>query len=106
MTRVTFVSFDGEQDTLDIADGVSVMEGGVRGGVDGIDADCGGELACATCQVHVAADWLDRLAPPSDDERAMLEYAVGVDQRSRLSCQIFIDPSLDGLVVHIPETQR
>jgi 2Fe-2S ferredoxin len=105
MVRVIFVS-DGDENTLDIPDGISVMEGAVRGGIDGIDADCGGQLACATCHVHVDATWLDRLAPPNDDEREMLEHAVGVDERSRLSCQLKTSPALDGLLVHIPPSQH
>lgn len=106
MATVTFISADGGEKALDITDGYSVMEAAVRGGIDGIDADCGGEVSCATCHVHVAADWLERLAPPGDDEQDMLGYAVDTDERSRLSCQIFVTPELDGLVVHIPPTQR
>ena len=93
---------------MDIDGGVSLMEGALLGGVDGIDADCGGQLSCATCHVKVAADWLDivnELAPPSDDERAMLEFAHEPDDRSRLSCQISMTSRLDGLKVDVPETQ-
>jgi len=106
MATVTFIAADGGEKALDITDGFSVMEGAVRGGIDGIDADCGGEVSCATCHVHVAADWIARLAAPSEDEKDMLGYAVDTDECSRLSCQIFLTPELDGLVVHIPPTQR
>ena len=76
------------------------------GGIDGIDADCGGQLSCATCHVHVDAEWLASLVPPTGDEDDLLEFAVGRDERSRLSCQIIISPELDGLVLHVPETQQ
>ena len=105
MVKVNFVSAEGEHNGLDISAGISVMEGAVRGGIDGIDADCGGELSCATCHVRIDPEWLARLAPPSQDEVDMLEYALEADGRSRLSCQIVLTEDLDGLVVHIPERQ-
>ncbi len=106
MTKVNFIGPDGESRAIEINDGVSAMEGAVMSGIDGIDADCGGQLSCATCHVHVDADWLARLAPPSGDEDDLLGFAVGRDERSRLSCQIIIAPELDGLVLHVPETQQ
>lgn len=106
MAKVNFVTAGGESEAIEIADGTSVMEGAVMSGVDGIDADCGGELSCATCHVHVDIDWLGRLMPPSDDENDLLEFAVGRDERSRLSCQIRMSPELDGIVLHVPQTQH
>lgn len=106
MTKVNFVNADGASRSIEIDDGVSAMEGAVRGGVDGIDADCGGQLSCATCHVHVDAEWLSRLAPPTGDEDDLLGFAAGRDERSRLSCQIVISPELDGLVLHVPATQQ
>lgn len=106
MVAITFVSPEDDRQVLDIAPGVSVMEGAVRGGVDGIDADCGGELACATCHVYIAPDWAGRLAPPTEAESEMLEFASSIDVRSRLSCQIIATPELEGLVVHLPASQR
>lgn len=106
MVTVTFVNHDGSRSTIDVQDGYSVMEGGVRGGVDGIDAECGGQAACATCHVYVDKAWVSRLKPPSDDELAMLEFAIETDpETSRLSCQIICGPDLEGLVVNVPETQ-
>ena len=106
MTKVTFLGPGGERQAIEIDNGVSVMEGAVMGGVDGIDADCGGQLSCATCHVHIDTDWLDRLQPPTSDEDDLLDFAIGRDARSRLSCQIVMSPQLDGLVVHVPETQH
>lgn len=106
MTKVNFVNHDGTSQSVEIDDGVSAMEGAVMAGVDGIDADCGGQLSCATCHVHVDAAWLARLSPKSGDEDDLLGFAVGRDERSRLSCQIIISPELDGLVLHVPETQQ
>lgn len=106
MTKVSFVAPDGGRQAIEIEDGTSVMEGAVMGGIDGIDADCGGQLSCATCHVHVDAEWLALLPPPSGDEDDLLGFAVGRDERSRLSCQIIVAPALDGLVLHVPETQH
>ena len=106
MSKVSFVNSGGDSQVVEIDDGISVMEGAVMSGVDGIDADCGGQLSCATCHVHVDAEWLSRVAPPGDDEDDLLGFAVGRDERSRLSCQITMSPELDGLVLHVPETQH
>lgn len=105
MVSVNFVSASGQKDVVDIDEGISVMEGAVRAGIDGIDADCGGQLTCATCHVHVASEWLGKLGERSESEEALLEFALGVDERSRLSCQIVVTPELDGIVFHIPEAQ-
>lgn len=86
--------------------GTSLMRAATDAGVDGIAADCGGCLSCATCHVFVDADWLARLAPPGADEQAMLEMtAVERTPASRLSCQILLAPGLDGLRVRMPPTQ-
>lgn len=106
MVGVTFVNHDGSQTTIDVQEGYSIMEGGVRGGVDGIDAECGGQAACATCHVYVEKAWVSRLKPPSGDELAMLEFAIETDpETSRLSCQIICGAELEGLVVTVPERQ-
>lgn len=88
------------------ADGRSLMKAAVDAGIDGIAADCGGTLTCATCHVFVTEPWVDRLDPPSGDEDAMLDYTA-VERRScsRLSCQIRLTPALDGLTVELPERQ-
>lgn len=106
MVAVRFIAAAGGERILDIVEGISAMEGAVKGGVDGIDADCGGAVSCATCHVHVAADWLDRLPPPTAEECEMLDFAIERGSDSRLSCQIVLTPDLDGLTLHIPATQR
>ncbi len=106
MVGVTFINHDGSETLIDVQEGCSIMESGVRGGVDGIDADCGGQGACATCHVYVDKSWVARLKPPSDDEIAMLEFAIDTDpETSRLSCQILCTAELEGLVVRVPERQ-
>lgn len=108
MSKVVFIQADGSRAEVDIENGVSVMDGAVNRGVDGIDADCGGQLACATCHIKVAPRWMEALneqAPQSEDELAMLEFAHEPDEWSRLSCQILMTPLLDGLEVIVPETQ-
>ncbi len=86
--------------------GQTVMQLAVAAGLDGVVAECGGVLSCATCHVYVSPDWVDRLPQASQDERAMLAFTA-TEQRdtSRLSCQILLDDSLDGLVVEMPERQ-
>jgi 2Fe-2S ferredoxin len=106
MPRITFVSADGEEVTVDASDGDSVMQVALAGSVDGIIAECGGSMMCATCHVYVAEDWSQKVGAASDDERAMLDFAASeVKEASRLSCQITITDDLDGLTVHLPEAQ-
>ena len=105
MALVIFVNADGTKTEIDIEDGISVMEGGVRGGIDGLDADCGGQGACATCHVYIDPAWADKLTAPSSDEKDMLEFAFEPDDTSRLSCQILCNATLDGLVVRVPSEQ-
>jgi ferredoxin, 2Fe-2S len=106
MPDVTYIEADGTEHSISIPAGLSVMEGALNEGLPGIDADCGGACACATCHVKIAADWLERVGPPNEAEAEMLEFAVDVTPASRLSCQITLSAVLDGLVVHLPETQR
>ena len=106
MSSIIFVTADGQTHTLEIANGVSVMQGAVNAGIEGIEADCGGSAACATCHVYVAREWLERLPAPSESEAGMLPYVVNPNESSRLSCQITVKDELNGLVVRIPPTQR
>lgn len=106
MPTVVFQYPNGVVREMEIEVGLSLMEGAVNAGVDGIDADCGGALACATCHVRVSEEWRSRLKPPSRLEVEMLGCVVAVDEGSRLSCQIKVLPELDGIRVTIPETQR
>ena len=108
MPKVTYIEFNGTAHEVEVPVGMSVMRGAVSNGVPGIDADCGGECACATCHVYVDAAWLDRtgLPVPGSQEAAMLSFAAVAEPNSRLSCQITVTPALDGLVVRMPEGQH
>jgi 2Fe-2S ferredoxin len=107
MAKVTYVEHNGTEHTVDVEAGQSVMQGAVSNGVPGIDADCGGAAACATCHVFVDEAWTSRVGPATDEhELSMLECAVDAGPASRLSCQIAVSEPLDGLVVHLPESQH
>ncbi|MDP3747731.1 MAG: 2Fe-2S iron-sulfur cluster-binding protein [Phenylobacterium sp.] len=105
MPQITYVEHSGEAHTLDIVIGLSVMEGAVKNSVPGIDADCGGACACATCHVYVDEAWLGALPERSPTEAQMLEFADGATSNSRLSCQLKVTGALDGLRVTMPESQ-
>ena len=107
MGRVTYVEHNGTEHAIDLEEGLSVMEGAVSNGIPGIDADCGGQCACATCHVHLPPEWLARIGGPhSEQEDELLELAPERNEGSRLSCQIMMSPEIDGLVVHMPEAQH
>lgn len=107
MGRVTYIEHDGTTHTIELEEGVSLMEGAVSNGIPGIDADCGGSCACATCHVHVDAKWTEVVGPPaSEQEFELLQLAPEVAPDSRLSCQIKMSPELDGIVVRLPEAQH
>ncbi len=106
MPEVIYVQPDGTERRVDVAEGASVMFGAVQNGVPGILAECGGVLSCATCHVYVDPAWIDRLPPPGEDEEDMLANTAAERRlSSRLSCQITMEPELDGLRVQVPETQ-
>jgi 2Fe-2S ferredoxin len=107
MPKITYIGHDGETTALEVRSGLSVMEGAVKNGVDGIDADCGGSCSCATCHVYVDDAWSGRVGPPaSDDEADLLGLAIERQPSSRLSCQIKVTDELDGLIVRMPISQR
>lgn len=106
MPLVTYIESDGRRHGVDVPVGDSLMEGAIRNGVPGIEADCGGALACATCHVYVPPKWAAETGAPTEDERDMLECANDVDARSRLSCQIVVTPALDGIEIELPASQR
>lgn len=106
MIKVTYIEFNGTERTVEVDEGMSLMEAAVTNLVPGIDGDCGGMCACATCHVHVEAEWLDKLAPMADQEDAMLNLAEGRAANSRLACQIKAAPELDGIVVRTPLGQH
>ena len=105
MPAITYIEPDGTEKTFDVDDGLSVMEGAVRNGVKGIDADCGGACACSTCHVYVEPEFVDRLPARADNEEDMLDFAFDVRPQSRLSCQIYVTPALAGLRVRLPAKQ-
>jgi 2Fe-2S ferredoxin len=106
MAKVTFITHEGKALAVDIALGWSLMEGAVKNNVPGIDADCGGACACATCHVYVDPAWTAALPQKSDSEEAMLDFAAVTAPNSRLSCQIKMTAELDGLVVRLPVSQH
>ena len=106
MARITYIEHDGTEHPIDVKPGLSVMEGAVKHNVPGIDADCGGACACATCHVYVDEAWRAKTGTPSAMEESMLDFAENVEPNSRLSCQIKVTDELDGLVVRMPESQH
>lgn len=106
MVNVTYIAADGTETTVDAAEGSSVMQAAVANDVDGIVGECGGSMMCATCHCYVDDDWISKTGERGHDEDEMLEGAASeVKSTSRLSCQIKLSQSLDGLVVHLPEEQ-
>jgi len=106
MVKITYIEFNGTEHSIDVAPGLTVMEGARDNGIKGIEADCGGACACSTCHVYVDDAWVDRLPPRDAMEEDMLDFAYEPDaKRSRLTCQIKVTPALDGLVVRLPERQ-
>ena len=106
MAKVTYIEFNGAEHTVDVKPGNSVMEGAIKNNIPGIDADCGGACACATCHVYVDAAWQEAVGDRSDMEESMLDFAENVEPNSRLSCQIKVTDALDGLIVRMPESQH
>ena len=106
MAKITYIEHDGTEHVIDVKNGLSVMEGAVKNNIPGIDADCGGACACATCHVYVAPEWLPKTGEKSAMEDSMLDFAESVEPNSRLSCQIKVSDELDGLVVTMPESQH
>ena len=105
MPKITYIEHNGKNHTIEVANGLSVMEGAVQNNIPGIDADCGGSMACATCHVYVEEDWFNKLPKKEDGEEDMLDMAFEPKKNSRLSCQIMVSDELDGLEVNLPEKQ-
>ena len=106
MATITFIEHDGTEHTIEAQEGISVMQNAVDNEVPGIDADCGGACACATCHVLVPQQWLEKTGKRSPMEEAMLQLAESVADNSRLCCQIDMSAELDGLTVQLPESQH
>ena len=106
MPKITYIDASGTQRTVDAEPGSTVMETAIRNNIPGIEAECGGACACATCHVYVQEPWLEKTGEKSAMEESMLDFAEGVEDNSRLSCQIKVSDDLDGLVVRMPESQH
>ena len=105
MAKITFITHDNQTHTIDVQNGLTVMEGAVQNDIPGIDADCGGSMACATCHVYIDDKWLDKIPKAEDAEIDMIDMAFEPKKNSRLSCQIIVNEELDGLEVTTPEKQ-
>ena len=105
MAKITYIDRQGNSKTIDVDNGLSVMEGAIQNNIPGIDADCGGSMACATCHVYVEEKWLDKLPKVEEAEVDMIDMAFEPKKNSRLSCQIIVSDDLDGLKVTTPSQQ-
>ncbi len=105
MTKITYKDYKGKSQTIDVDNGLSVMEGAVQNEIPGIDADCGGAMACATCHVYVEESWFNKIPKAEDAEVDMIDMAHEPKKTSRLSCQIIVSDELEGLEVSTPEKQ-
>ena len=105
MTKITYIEHNGKSHTIEVQNGLTVMEGAVQNDIPGIDADCGGSMACATCHVYVKEDWLNKIPPKNEGEDDMLDQAYEPKPSSRLSCQLIVSDDLNGLIVNLPEKQ-
>ena len=105
MTKITYIDFQGNSKTIEVENGLTVMEGAIQNNIPGIDADCGGSMACATCHVYVEEKWFNKILKAEDAEVDMIDMAYEPKKNSRLSCQLIISDELEGLKVTTPEKQ-
>lgn len=105
MTKITYVTSDGKRFDVEAENGSTVMETAIKNSVPGIEAECGGACACATCHVYVDDAWVAATGTPEVMEEDMLDFAFEVQPTSRLSCQIKVSDDIDGLIVRVPERQ-
>ena len=105
MPKITYKDFHGDSKTIEVENGLSVMEGAIQNEISGIDADCGGSMACATCHVYVEEKWLNKLPKAEEAEVDMIDMAYEPKKNSRLSCQLIVSEELDGLIVTTPSKQ-
>ncbi len=106
MPKITYINSKGESRTIDVENGLTVMEGAIQNNIPEIDADCGGSMACATCHVYVKENCLDKLDKIEDSEQDMIDMAFEPKKNSRLSCQLIVSDKLDGLIVTTPKQQN
>ncbi|MBL6786327.1 MAG: 2Fe-2S iron-sulfur cluster binding domain-containing protein [Candidatus Pelagibacter bacterium] len=105
MTKITYQDDQGNSKTIDVENNLTVMEGAIQNDVPGIDADCGGSMACATCHVYVEEKWLNKIPKAEEAEIDMIDMAYDPKKNSRLSCQLIVTDELDGLKVTTPAKQ-
>ena len=105
MAKIKYIEHNGKEHEIDVSNGLSVMEGAIQNDIPGIDADCGGGMACATCHVYVKEEWFNNLPQKEQGEEDMLDMAFEPKKNSRLSCQILVSKELDGIVVDLPKKQ-
>ena len=105
MAKIIYIESNNKSHTVNVQNGLTVMEGAVQNNIPGIDADCGGGMACATCHVYVKEEWFNKLPKKEDGEEDMLDMAYEPNKLSRLSCQLIVSDELDGLIVNLPEKQ-
>ena len=105
MPKITYKDFQGESKTIEVENGLSVMEGAIQNDITGIDADCGGSMACATCHVYVEEKWLNKIPKAEEAEIDMIDMAYEPKKNSRLSCQLIVSDELDGLIITTPAKQ-
>ena len=105
MAKIKYIEHSGKLNVIEIKNGLTVMEGAVQNNIPGIDADCGGSMACATCHVYVKEEWFNKLPKKEEGEEDMLDTAYEPNKFSRLSCQLIVSDEFDGLVVNLPEKQ-
>ena len=106
MATIIYIDHEGTERSVEATNGESVMEAAIKNSIPGIDADCGGACACATCHVYVDEAFMEKVGQPEDMEQSMLDFAENVKSTSRLSCQISVSDGLDGLKVTTPESQH
>tara|TARA_B100000029_G_scaffold330175_1_gene322468 strand:- start:255 stop:575 length:321 start_codon:yes stop_codon:yes gene_type:complete len=105
MAKITYIEHSGKTHTIEVQNGLTVMEGAIQNNIPGIDADCGGSMACATCHVYVKEEWFNKLAKKEDGEEDMLDMAYEPNKFSRLSCQLTVSDKLEGMIVNLPKKQ-
>ena len=105
MAKITYIDFQGNSKSIEVENGLTVMEGAIQNNLPGIDADCGGSMACATCHVYVEEKWFNKINKAEDAEVDMIDMAHEPKKNSRLSCQLIVSEEIDGIVVTTPETQ-
>ena len=105
MPKIKYIDHEGNSKTIEVENGLSVMEGAIQNNIPGIDADCGGSMACATCHVYVEEKWLNKLPKAEDAEVDMIDMAFEPKKNSRLSCQLIVTDELNGLTVTTPSKQ-